>query len=206
MIRREWWRWYDELPEIVDWVMSVDAAFKDGDDNDYVAIQVWGKRDADIYLIDLVKEHLDEPSTEREIIRLRNMYPKCTRTLVEDKANGSAIIQRLRKFLHGIIPVDPKGGKISRVNAIVGAIESGNVHLPHKPFTEDFINECSQFPRGMHDDQVDAMSQALNDLIYKNSHEKAVKPMSSIERNFPSFRKKKSASGAAGRMEKIHVV
>ena len=206
MIRREWWRWYDELPEIVDWVMSVDAAFKDGDDNDYVAIQIWGKKDADIYMIDAVKKHLDEPSTEREIIRLRSMYPKCTRTLIEDKANGSAIIQRLRKTMYGIIPVDPKGGKIARVNAILGAIESGNVHLPHKPFAEDFVNECSQFPRGLHDDQVDSMSQALNVMIYQDSKAKVTRPKSSIELNFPIFGKKKDTASAAGRMEPINVV
>ena len=43
--------------------MSVDATFKDGDNNDYVAIQVWGKRNNEYYLIDRLKERMDFPTT-----------------------------------------------------------------------------------------------------------------------------------------------
>lgn len=113
ILKREWWQYYEELPEIIDWIMSVDATFKDGDDNDFVAIQVWGKTGADMYFIDAVKRHLNMPDTVREILRLRAMYPKCLTTLVEDKANGSAIIQVLRHDIAGIIPITPEGGKIA---------------------------------------------------------------------------------------------
>ena len=43
-------------------------------------------------------------------------------------------------------------------------IEAGNVYLPHPqfmPWVADFIEECADFPNGAHDDQVDAMTQAL---------------------------------------------
>ncbi len=43
-------------------------------------------------------------------------------------------------------------------------MEAGNVYLPHPeyvPCVEDFIEECVQFPNGVHDDQVDAMTQSL---------------------------------------------
>ena len=200
LIHRDWWRYYkkNELPEdIPEYIMSVDAAFKDGDDNDFVAIQVWGKKDADMYLIDAVKKHLDMPSTCREIIRLRSMYPKCRTTLIEDKANGSAIIQILRKKIGGIISIDPFGGKISRVNAIAGAIESGNCWLPDdKPFTIDFVDECSAFPNGAHDDQVDAMSQCLNRLVYHNAHSPVIKAKNALEEAFPMFKKARKATGA----------
>ncbi len=204
MLKREWWAYYDELPHIVDWVMSVDAAFKDGKDNDFVAIQVWGKTGADMYLIDAVKKHLNMPDTMREIVRLRSMYPRCVTTLIEDKANGSAIVQMLRRELFGIVPVEPKGGKVARVNAISGAIESGNVHLPrNKPFTEDFVNECAAFPRGAHDDQVDCMSQALNRMIYAKSEQKPIKPENLLEKAFPGLKQKKAQ---LGRGDKINVI
>ena len=155
-----------------------------------MAIQVWGKNGANIYLIDAVKKHLDMPDTCREIVRLRAMYPKCKITLIEDKANGSAIIQVLRKQLHGIIGINPDGGKVSRVNAVSGAIESGNVYLPsNKPFTEDFVNECAAFPNGAHDDQVDAMSQCLNRLIYFNSNKPVAKIKTAFEIMFPKYHK-----------------
>jgi len=170
LFRREWWQFYDELPEdCPDWLMSVDAAFKDKDDSDFVAIQVWAKSGADIYLVNAVKRHLNLPDTMREIIRLRAMYPECVTTLIEDKANGSAIIDILRKKMSGIIPVQPKGGKVARANAVIGAIESGNVFLPKKNFAYELVDECASFPNGLHDDQVDSMTQALNRLIYRKS-------------------------------------
>lgn len=191
LIKREWWQYYDKLPEVVDWVMSVDAAFKDGEHNDFVAIQVWAKVNADIYLVDAIKKHLNLPDTMREIVRLRQTYPQCTTTLIEDKANGSAIINILRKQMTGIIAVNPIGGKESRANAIVGAIESGNVHLPNnKPFTGDFVDECAAFPNGKHDDQVDCMSQALNRLIYNKSVQAAQKYIDPIEKYFPMSKDK----------------
>ncbi len=167
MLKREWWQYYDELPECGDWLMSVDAAFKEGDDNDYVAIQVWGKRDANMYMVDRVKKHLDFPSTLREIRRLKGLYPKVKQVLIEDKANGSAAIQVLRREMHGVIGINPQGGKVSRVNAVSGAIESGNVWLPkNKAWTHEFVDECAAFPNGVHDDEVDACSQALTRFMY----------------------------------------
>ena len=205
MIKREWWKYYDKLPEIAEWVMSVDAAFKDGEDNDFVAIQVWGKTGADIYLVDAVKKHLNLPDTMREITRLRSLYKDCKTTLIEDKANGSAIINIMRKMMTGIIAVEPKGGKMSRVNAIIGAIESGNVHLPrNKPFTGDFVESCAAFPNGKHDDDVDAMSQGLNRLIYNSATLKKARPKDPIAEIFPNYKKKSQKK--IGRGEKIHVV
>lgn len=195
MIQRDWWQYYDELPEIAEWVMTVDAAFKDEAQNDYVAIQVWGKTNANMYLIDAVKKHLNFPNTVLEIRRLRGMYDKCKITLIEDKANGSAIITMLRSEMTGVIPIEPNGNKVSRVQAILGAIESGNVYLPHgKKFTEDFINECSSFPNGAHDDQVDAMSQALNRLIYQRGALKKKRDISAFEKMFPKYFENRNAN------------
>ncbi len=206
LLQREWWKYYDTLPELNTLIMSVDAAFKDGKDNDFVAIQIWGKKDSEFYLVDAVKKHLDMPKTVKEILRLKGMYPTVDRILIEDKANGSSVIQVLRRQIHGIVPITPQGGKVSRVNAVSGAIESGNVFLPkRKPFTEDFVNECSAFPNGKHDDQVDAMSQALNRLIYwKNGKPSA--PASDNKLIQFNLAKRKSAASAIGKGESINVI
>jgi predicted phage terminase large subunit-like protein len=92
------------------------------------------------------------------------LWPGCDAKLIEDKANGSAVIQMLSHEIPGIIPVNPSGGKIARAAAISPLIEAGNVYLPHPqmfPWVNDFIEECAAFPNGTHDDQVDAMSQML---------------------------------------------
>lgn len=52
LIRREWWKYYDpkEITSFATTVISVDATFKGNETNDFVAIQVWGKRGIDYYL------------------------------------------------------------------------------------------------------------------------------------------------------------
>lgn len=166
LIKREWWKFYDTLPELPYIIISVDAAFKDGDDNDFVAIQVWGKLNRDYYLIDAIKKHLNFVDTLDAIRSFRSRYDAIF-ILIEDKANGTAIINVLSSEMEGVIPVKPEGGKVTRANAVSPAIESGHVHLPRfASFVEDFMSECSSFPNGAHDDQVDAMTQALNRMIY----------------------------------------
>jgi predicted phage terminase large subunit-like protein len=167
ILKREWWQYYDQLPEMVTTIMSVDATFKDEDDNDFVAIQVWGKRGADMYMIDNLKARMNFPTTLQAIRNMTKKHPAAITRLVEDKANGPAIIAMLHREIGGMIPVKPEGGKVARVNAVSPHIESGNVYLPrHAEWVHDFVEECASFPKGKNDDQVDAMSQALNRFIY----------------------------------------
>lgn len=206
MIKRSWWQYYETLPDVQEWLMSVDATFKDGENNDFVAIQVWAKLNADMYLVDSINKHLDFPGTMREIIRLRGMYRKCRVTLIEDKANGPAIIQMLRTRLGGIIPVNPEGGKVARVNAIAGAIESGNVYLPaNKLFTQAFVDQFSAFPKGKNDDIVDAASQCLNRFIYYSAEPAIITPENPMYKAFPGMRRPTAAS-ATGKGAQIHVI
>ena len=170
LIKKEWWKFYTcpwkelQLPYII---ISVDATFKDGDNNDFVSVQVWGKKDRDYYLLTRTKKHLNFVDTLNVIRNYRIEFPDSIFVLVEDKANGPAIINMLSAEMEGLIPVKPEGGKVARVNAVLPAIEAGRVHLPrYADFTDDFIAECTAFPNGAHDDDVDAMSQALNRMIY----------------------------------------
>lgn len=181
MLKREWWQFYNysdyEEGELVfDRItISVDAAFKDKNKNDYVAIQTWGKKGNRCYLLNSINEHLDFPATLRAIRRERVKYPSVGAILIEDKANGSAIIQSLRDEVMGIIPVEPKGGKEARVSAISGLVEAGNVYLPRdKNFTWAFIDQCAEFPNGKHDDMVDCMSQCLARIMHQRTFRQAV--------------------------------
>jgi predicted phage terminase large subunit-like protein len=167
MLKRDWWKYYEVLPPISSKLISIDAAFKDEDDSDYVVIQVWGKNKADMYLIDQVRARMNFPATIQTIRNIVKKHPDSTWKLIEDKANGSAIIATLHREIGGIIPVNPEGGKVSRVNAVSAYIESGNVYLPRlAEWVHEFVEEAASFPKGKHDDQVDAMSQALHRFIY----------------------------------------
>jgi len=167
MLKRHWWKYYDVLPPVASKLISIDAAFKDSDDSDFVVVQVWGKNRADMYLIDQVRAKMNFMATVQTIRNIHIKHPDATWKLIEDKANGSAIISTLQREIGGIIPVNPEGGKVARVNAVSAFIESGNVFLPrHAEWVHDFVEEAASFPNGKNDDQVDGMSQALNRFIY----------------------------------------
>jgi predicted phage terminase large subunit-like protein len=169
MLLRKWWRYYDNsfnpLPKKFDEVIqSWDMSFKDTKASDYVVGQVWGRRGSNRYLLDQVREKLSFTKTLDVVQQLSAKWPNARAKVVEDKANGPAVISALQNHLTGLIARTPEGSKESRVFAITPAAEAGNIWLPHPDicaWTSDFVDECSRFPTGVHDDQVDAMTQAL---------------------------------------------
>jgi predicted phage terminase large subunit-like protein len=149
-------------------IQSWDCTFKDAASSDYVVGEVWGQKGADFFLLDLVRARLDVVATVQAIKDLSAKWPQATLKLIEDKANGPAVIALLRKDLPGLVPFEPQGDKFSRVVAIQPAQEAGNIYLPHPavcPWVGDFVEECTKFPNAAHDDQVDAMTQALIKLL-----------------------------------------
>ena len=157
-----------ELPENLDSItQSWDLSFKDSATSDYVVGQVWGKLKADRYLLDQVRGRMDFPKTVACIRQLTGKWPTARRILVEAKANGEALIASLKHEIGGILPINPTADKVARTHAITAELESGNVYIPHpqaEPWVQGFIEECVSFPSAKHDDQVDAMTQALNNI------------------------------------------
>jgi predicted phage terminase large subunit-like protein len=154
----------NEFDEVIE---SFDMAFKDLATSDYVAGGVWATKKADRFLLDQVRERLSFPRTLEAVKALSAKWPMAHRKLVEDKANGTAVLATLQHDISGLIAVNPAGGKVARAQAVSPQVESGNVYLPHPalaPWVDAFIEECSAFPNGKHDDQVDQMTQALNRL------------------------------------------
>ncbi len=145
-----------------------DMAFKDTKNSDFVVGQVQGACGADRYLLDQVRGRLDFPGTILAVRSLSARWPATTLKLVEDKANGPAVIQSLQHELPGFVEVNPEGGKVSRAAAASPQLESGNWYLPHPmlaSWVQEFIGECASFPAGAHDDQVDAWSQGARRLL-----------------------------------------
>ena len=170
LVDRSWWQYFKEgsIKNFGTEIISVDAAFKGTDSSDFVCITVWGKLNTDYYLRYCLNRHLTFSQTLDAIRLAQTLYPNAQRVLIEDKANGTAIIDVLQREMF-CIPVNPKGGKEARVNAISPAIESGHVFLPENmPWLEAFMDQFSAFPAGAHDDMVDSTSQALAFLLQAN--------------------------------------
>src|ERR1051326_6621654 len=183
MLKRHWWRYWQpkganlppvpvrlpdgtieqrkavERPEVFEQMLqSWDMAFKDTKNSDFVVGQVHAAKGADRYLLDQVRARMDFPETLEAFRNLTTKWPKAHVKLVEDKANGPAVIQSLRKEISGIIEVTPEGGKLSRAAGASPQLESGNWYLPHPqlfPWVDSFLGECTAFPAAAHDDHVE---------------------------------------------------
>lgn len=171
ILKKHWWRFHRfEMPEFDQLIQSWDMAFKGTDTSDYVVGQVWGRIGADKYLLDQVRRQMEFTDACRAVVRLTEKWPKATLKLVEDKANGPAVMSVLKQTVGGLVPYDPgERDKPARYRAVSPQIEAGNVYLPHPDISgyewvEAFVEECARAPRGSHDDQADAMAQALDRL------------------------------------------
>jgi predicted phage terminase large subunit-like protein len=154
------------LPPLEEELHSWDMAYRDLKESDFVVGQHWGRAAARKFLLHQIKGRWDFARTANEFKRFAEDYPVPAK-LVENAANGPGIIWALEATVPGIIAVPPIGSKEARAAAVSPQVEAGNVYLPHPAFAEwvaAFIDEAATFPRGAHDDQVDACSQALNRL------------------------------------------
>jgi predicted phage terminase large subunit-like protein len=145
--------------------ISIDCSFKDKSTSDFVAGLVGGRRGANCYILpDHIHDRLDFPATIKATRGLSARNPDATHKLVEDKANGPAVIATLKSEIAGLIGVEPEGDKVSRAHAVTHMFESGNVWFPHPsiaPWVKKLVLELLQFPLGAHDDLTDALTQLL---------------------------------------------
>jgi predicted phage terminase large subunit-like protein len=172
LFKRDWWRFYDVLPPLQRFAQSWDLAFKGGETSDYVVGLFAGQKGADVYLIDRYKARASFQQTCAAIVAMRRRHPHTGAIWVEDAANGPAVIDALKSQVRGLIPVNPAGGKYARASACEPRVEAGNVYLPRpttpegtpiaeRAWVHDFIEQLAVFPKGEHDDDVDAFTQLL---------------------------------------------
>lgn len=169
-------------------ILSLDASFKDeagqirkGKPPDPISLGAWGRHGAGCYLLDCVTERADIELTIAYLLEFVQAWPAAVKKVIEDKANGPAILALLRRRVGGMTPATPTAGKVARVMTAGGTekdtdaramsmtalLAAGNVFLPHPaiaPWVWEFIEEHANFPNGAHDDRVDMTSQALMTL------------------------------------------
>ncbi len=207
---RSWFKFYKAAPAKFDATcMSFDFTFKDvskrpGGKIDFVGMGAYGRKGADYYLTDLHIERLDFPSSLSLVKNKAKRWPRIMAKLVEDKANGPAVMSMLSKEISGLIAVTPEGGKEARANAVAPAYEAGNVYYPDPdgaitdpatqnspvklPFFWDgrpcnvmpHVDSMSGFPFAEHDDDVDVETQAL--LYMRKKATRFVEAMKALQK------------------------
>lgn len=168
MIKSDWLRYYEphELPDSFEMIVqSWDTASKVNNFADYSVGMTVGIKDQKIYVIDVKRSRMDFPSLRRAAIEAYRQY-RPHHILIEDASSGTQLVQDLKEQnIYCVQPIRPEGDKKTRLFAQASVFESGKVLLPSNAYwLDDFKHELTSFPSAKHDDQVDAISQALTFL------------------------------------------
>lgn len=161
--------------------LSIDATFKGGSDNDFVAMGLRGIYKGRIYLYHMVNRRMGFVDTMEKIKWYYENFPEIDEMVIEDKANGPAIADMLRyePAAPPVVCVNPMGGKVSRAEAITFHIKAGMVLIAEDLDEDDvdwyvntdmtarekIIAQHKSFPYGKHDDMVDEGSQGVIRLV-----------------------------------------
>ena len=139
---------------------------KDGAQNDYSVCTTWVVHDSKYYLKDVLRGRYDYPALKRLAIAHAEVH-RPTQLVIEDSGVGTALIAELRRSGLNVKPIKPERVKVSRMSVASASIEAGQVFFPAQaPWLASLEEELLSFPHGRHDDQVDGISQAINNPGY----------------------------------------
>ena len=149
--------------------ISIDANFKsEAEKSDDAAITVWVTVGADKFLIDAVVARIDFVMLLAVVTNLINKYPDYAAVIIEEKANGRALYEMLRrKFARCIVYNVGTNSKMERFQWCLPEFLAGNVYLPLEvelPIVREIKRQLLAFngAKGAKDDAVDSISQFLN--------------------------------------------
>lgn len=159
---------------------AVDPAVGVGDRSDYFAMATVGLDDTTglIHILDVFRDRLDLTQQPRFLEqhyskwRLRGL----PYVLIEKSYSQTALIQYIvRRGLCPVKPIDLRawsrlhGGQSAtkeiRAGSLAARYEQGQiVHPTTAPWLDVYEQELLEFPRGEHDDMVDAVTYAVDDI------------------------------------------
>lgn len=169
MIKKSWLKYFELtdfnnlfLKNNLTYYISIDCASGLGTENDFTAISIFTINNEKFYLHEILRLKISYPELKNKIENLIEKYNPQS-ILIEDKSNGSSMIQDIGVKYNNIIPIKPTKSKECRVNDILTTLEAGNLLIAnHQSWNQELEIELLSFPSCKHDDQVDSISQFIN--------------------------------------------
>jgi predicted phage terminase large subunit-like protein len=91
---------------------------------------------------------------------------KVKRLLIEDKSRGHDVANEIRRLYNrenwGVQLINPVADKISRAHSVVPLFTDDAIYAPNTKWAEAVITQAELFPKAVHDDYVDSVTQFLN--------------------------------------------
>lgn len=174
--KKSWFQRFD-LEEIrgkdLTKIITIDPAISLEKEADFTAMVVSGiDIFGNIYILDIVRGHYTPNQIINKIFELNNMWsPK--EIGIETVAFQKALAYTLREEMknsHKVVPIrelkTQDRSKDQRIKGLQPSYENGKIfHRNGHPMTVYLEDELSKFPRGRHDDIIDAESYML-DLLF----------------------------------------
>jgi predicted phage terminase large subunit-like protein len=165
MIKRHWLQRYNSPPSHAEGIIiqSWDTAAKGGPDNDWSVCTTWlNTMDCQWYLLDVWRGRVDYPALKAKVSELAARWG-AKEVLVEESGTAIGLLQELKFQVSGIIGIEPKQDKETRMSIASAIFEARQVHFPERAsWLAELETELFSFPGSRHDDQVDSISQVLN--------------------------------------------
>lgn len=175
--------WFDVVPrplvphcrkQVRRWDM---AATEEGEgyNPDYtVGAKVGLGPDGIYYVHDLVRFRESPAKTESKIKATAAADRKGVKITMEQEpgSSGKTVISHFRRKVlrfYTFRGVRSTGDKIHRAETFASLAEQGDVKLVRADWNKEFFNEVTKFPYGAHDDIVDAVGGAIEDLSRRAS-------------------------------------
>lgn len=145
--------------------ITVDLATSIKTTADFTVIAVWGDdRKGNLYLLDLVRERMEGPDIVPRIKRLTEHW-KAQYVGIESTGYQLSTVQAARREGLPVRELKRKTDKVTRAIPATVRMEAEQVWLPENAaWLAEVTSELLHFPAGAHDDFVDVLADAANEM------------------------------------------
>lgn len=195
IFKKEYFKYYDRRPERLFVSMTIDPAISEKQSADYFAINVSGMDEHyNIYVLDTLKGHWKVAESIDNIFTMFQKWrPSCVglETIAYQKALKSWLEEKQRE--RGVyFPItelrrNTNESKEFRIKALEPFYRDGLIH--HAPWMKNLEEELLHFPKGKHDDEIDALASQLDLLVPGDSQAAEGIPAGSWEAAFQEAKK-----------------
>ena len=149
---------------------SHDCPVKDLETSDmHGYVEGWSDEFSTLYITDAMMERMSISKEQEFLINLEAIDPSIFQ-VVEDKANGSPLLQMLAGVVAGLIPFQPgTRSKMARLELAVVYLRQGRVKFVESERVAELCRHLMSFPTVANDDDVDAFTQlVITHFMQKN--------------------------------------
>lgn len=180
-------KWFEIMPAILakrdpercPIIFFLDTAYTEKQENDPSAILACYYFEKKIYIMNIAEDYLIFPDLinfVKAYVHINDYSRMGSMIWVEPKASGKSLVQSLRTNSDlNVAEIESElvngKDKMGRLSTISPYIQSGRVVLVEGTWNEHFLTQVCSFPNAAHDEFVDLLCYAVDQLLINNQGE-----------------------------------